>query len=275
MIFDTHCHYNLEPFFADWQTAWKTAQDHGVTASNVIGVNVETSQKAIEISQIDDRLQAIVGIHPSEFQTLVEENPGLKIAALQEKTEQQLQTLTTLANQSAIKGVGETGLDYYRLPDDAEQVGCIKTLQAEALVWHLELAHHQQVPVIIHVRDQEDEAYWDVLDLLKKYHRGSQPFILHCVSGPTEYIKAALELGAYLGIAGNSTYKTADHIRSLIKLAPPERLLLETDAPFLPPQPHRGQVCQPWMIAETAAYLHDELGLDLEQIYENSRQLFL
>jgi TatD DNase family protein len=87
-------------------------------------------------------------------------------------------------------------------------------------------------------------------------------------------LEAALEMGAYIGVAGNVTYKNADHIRSLVKTAPPDRILLETDAPFLPPHPHRGQVCQPWMIELTASYLQDELNLDLAAIYQTSCRLF-
>lgn len=274
MIFDTHCHYNLEPLYPDWATAWQAAQAQGVVQSAVIGTDLTTSKRAVELSLADSRLHAVIGFHPSEFQELVEKNPQTTLSDLQAKLQAQLQELTTLANQSAIKGIGETGLDYFRLPAAEEQIAIIKQLQQEAFIWHIELAYHQQVPLIIHVRDVGEAAYWDVLAILKKYHHGDQPFILHCISGPIEYLSQALELGAYIGIAGNSTYKKADHIRSLIKLTPKDRLLLETDAPYLPPEPHRGQVCQPGMIRITAEYLTEELGLDQTQLYQNSLGLF-
>jgi len=274
MIFDTHCHYNLEPLFADWQTAWQTAQNYGVIQTAVIGTDFQTSQQAIAMNKVDSRLHAVIGFHPSEFQELVKNNPTLSTATLTEKIQTQLQSLTTLANQSTIVSIGETGLDYFHLPEDPIQVALIKQLQIDAFIWQIELAHQQAVPLVIHVRDQSDEAYWEVIKILKQHHRGQQPFILHCISGPIEYLKAALELGAYVGMAGNSTYKKADQIRSLIKLTPSDRLLLETDAPFLPPEPYRGQVCQPWMITQTAAFLSEEFNLNQEELYQNSLALF-
>ena len=110
--------------------------------------------------------------------------------------------------------------------------------------------------------------------LLQKHKKSNLPFILHCASGSTEYIKKAVEMGGYVGIAGNVTYKNADAIREIVKATPADRLLLETDAPFLPPHPHRGKTCEPWMIELTAQYLQEHCSVSMEQVYKNTQHVF-
>lgn len=273
MIFDTHCHYNLPPLYGNWQEHWQKAQDHQVKQAIIVGTDLETSKVGLEIAQTDMALRASVGLHPSEYQELV----TLKQFSLSEVDSlvtEQMQTLNTLLSNPKTAAIGETGLDYYRLPTDKPLVETIKQAQLLGFEAHLKLAQSAQLPVIIHVRDQGEAAYYDVLETLKKFAPFSKPFILHCVSGPTEYIKAALELGAYLGIAGNMTYNSAEHLRNLVKLAPKDKLVLETDAPFLPPQEFRGKVCEPWMISLTAEFAADELALDLDQLYQNAETVF-
>lgn len=265
-IIDTHCHYNLEPLWPEWQKHWVSAQASGVTHSVVVGTNVTTSRQALEIAASEANLRVAVGIHPSEYQE------QLETPATFDNQQVSLTEIDTLASQAKVVAIGETGLDYFRLPDDQALQTQIKAAQQAAFEGHLVLAKKHDLPVIVHVRDVGEAAYWDVLALLKK-HSLTQPFILHCVSGPIEYVKQALDLGAYLGLAGNLTYKTADHLRSIAKIAPADRLLLETDAPFLPPVPHRGQTCEPWMIAKTALFLQTELGLNLDQLHANSQFL--
>jgi TatD DNase family protein len=274
MIFDTHCHDNLEPLFHTWPNAWGMARKNGVNQAAVIGTSVGTSLRAVNLSQLDPRLHPVIGIHPSEWQELVELHPGWTKSQFEAYADAEFRSLKRMFNKFRIYGVGETGLDYYRLPKKTSHIAKVKKLQTASFIWQLQAASEQQLPIIIHVRDVDETAYWETLSLLKAHYRSPRPFILHCVSGPVEYVKEALEMGAYLGIAGNVTYKNADHIRSLIKLAPPDRLLLETDAPYLPPVPHRGEDCEPWMIHITAEYVAEELGLDLDQIYQNSLQIF-
>lgn len=268
MIFDSHCHYNLEPLLTNWQSHWHQAQQKGVTNCLVIGVNLESSEAAVRIAATEPRLWAAVGIHPSEWQ----EHPQLDLATC-------MTALQKLVTQSKVVAIGETGLDYYWLKNNNPQV---KKLQQASVTAHLELAAKAQLPTILHVRDQEipetetpGNAYWDMLAILAQHKTETQNVILHCVSGPVNYLQQALQLGAYIGVAGNVTYKNADQLRTLVKMTPSEKLLLETDAPFLPPQDHRGKTCEPWMIAETAEYLQSNLGIDLERVYQNAIKLFL
>jgi TatD DNase family protein len=245
----------------------------------VIGTNYKTSQQAIEIAEADKNLFAAIGFHPSEYiepAIIAFKNARDVSRAVNDTTEDMsldMDDLTTLSSDKII-AIGETGLDYFRLDAyNKEQNHVIKHTQHEALRKHIQLARSRQLPLILHVRDQAEDAYWDVLNLLDQEEYDGQ-FILHCVSGPLAYIKQAIEMGAYISIAGNVTYSSAHRIREIARLTPPDRILLETDAPFLPPVPHRGKPCDPWMIELTAQYLEEELSIDLEQCYENTLQLF-
>lgn len=210
-----------------------------------------------------DQLYAAVGIHPTDVSAEVIGQLAENIARLAD----------LITHHPKVIAIGETGLDYYWLEDNEQKPDLIAQQQA-AFRAQIRLANQTKLPLIIHARDTGETAYWDILELLTAEYEFHRPFILHCVSGPITYIKAALELGAYIGMAGNMTYPNAEYLRDLARLAPTERLLLETDAPFLPPQPYRGKICEPWMIRDTADFVAEELQLDLDQIYTQSRELF-
>lgn len=262
MIIDTHCHYNLDPLFENWQTHWQKAQEHGVKKAVIVGTDLESCQRALDIAKQDDNLFVAIGIHPNEC-----EMNDFDVAKLEPFFAQE-----TLQK---IVAIGETGLDYFRLPDSPEdsQRQYSITNQQNAFRAHIQLSQKYKLPLIIHVRDKTEQAYWDVLKILRE-SRYSQKFILHCISGPLAYVQQAVEMGAYIGMAGNVTYKNSEHIRDIIRSVSPERLLLETDAPFLPPQEFRGKTCEPWMIAETAEFVEEELGIPAEACTHNASMLF-
>lgn len=253
-IIDTHCHYNLDPLWPQWRAHWEKARAMGVGASWIPGTSLATSHRAVSIAAEDERLFAWVGIHPAD-------------GGLGEDRESSLAELaaTITADRQrprpVIIGIGEIGLDYFRLEAADRHT---RALQREWFVAQLELARRFSLPVMLHVRDQStpesptpDNAYWDMVALLEHW---SLPFSLHCVSGPQAYVRTLVARGAYCGFDGNITYPKAESIRDLYRLTPPERRLLETDAPYLPPQGHRGAVCEPWMIAETAAWVRSHLA---------------
>lgn len=275
MIIDTHCHYNLEPLASEWQRHWQEAQAKGVHKSIVIGTSVETSQTALEIANVEPNLFATIGIHPNEW----EESGQADVT----KTITQLADLITNPTQQKILAIGETGLDYFRQDKTSPEFQTVKAIQVAALYQQLKLALANDVPVILHVRDKElpetptpDNAYWDVVATVAEFVSSHQPIraILHCVSGPTNYLQTMLELGAYVGVAGNVTYKSAEQIRALALATPKDKLLLETDAPYLPPQTYRGQTCEPWMITETAEYLTKLTNTTHDQLMANTYRLF-
>lgn len=258
MIFDTHCHYNLSPLYENWQQHWQKAQKHGVTKSIVPGTNIETSRRAVEIAKQDKNLYAAIGIHPNEYD-------HISATDLPTTIYQNIASLSMMLDDKNVIGIGETGLDYYRLKE-AERELAIHN-QQEAFKIHVQLANEFKKILIIHARDRggeknkNNQAYFDILEIIQNDYQHKKPFILHCISGPKTYIEKMLELGAYIGIGGNITYLNANDLREIIKIVPEDRLLLETDAPYLPPQKFRGQTCEPWMISETAGYLRDKLNL--------------
>ncbi len=249
-IIDTHCHYNLEPFYPNWQPYWQEALAHGVKKTIIASTNELTSQRAVEIAQSDDQLFALVGVHPSE----VGRPDDVK----------DLSWISDLLSQPSVIGIGEIGLDYYWLKPEEKEY----QIQAQKKMFHdqLVLAHEHGGWLSLHIRDTQEpsefvegNAYWDAYAMMKEFDWSHQPFVLHCFSGSNEYVQAMLSLGAYVGVDGNITYPNAHSLRTLLLEVPVERILLETDAPYLAPQAFRGQRCQPWMIAETAKFLADFL----------------
>jgi TatD DNase family protein len=264
-IVDTHCHYNLSPIFANWQQHWQAAQARGVVAAWIPGTSVESSKLSLAIAQKEPALWSLVGIHPGE----VAENLGIDL----KKTLDQLEALIILDRKSAmpkIIGIGEIGLDYFRLEEVTQQR--VRDIQKSLCSSLLSLAKKYDLLVSLHVRDQkvpleptEHNAYWDMLTLVREAAL-TTPFILHCSSGPLSYIAKALEMGAYVSFAGNVTYPNAQPLRDIWNMTPPERRLIETDVPFLPPQGFRGKTCEPWMIAETAAWLNTNLPQPVKMV---------
>jgi TatD DNase family protein len=278
-IFDTHCHYNLEPLYSGkaeffnesktneiaqltWLDHWQQAQEAGVAASLVAGTDLASSKRAIKIAQQDKLLFASVGLNPVDFEC--DKKSGLVDA---------MDKISPLAEKKEVVAIGEAGLDYYRL-DKSSQNSQLKKLQKEIFINHIHLANSVKKPLIIHARDSADEAYFEIIELLKNHYQFHKPFVLHCVSGPKEYIKQALKMGAYISFAGNITYPNAQDLQSLLPLIPKEKLMIETDAPFLPPQEKRGRVNQPKYILHTAKYLQKQHQVDLQQIYRNSLSFF-
>jgi TatD DNase family protein len=276
MLFDTHCHYNLSPLKEHWKDHWRRAQNYGITGSIVVGTDYETSRSACAIAQAEPALFAAVGTHPENYHALVSQ--WLQGSWNEEREFdgvilQDVEQAKLLIDEQVV-AIGEVGLDYYRLPESGKERSMTIALQQESFAAHLELAIENSLPSIVHIRDHSASAYFDALDILRDRSQADSAIILHCISGPPEYLKEALELGVYVGVAANCTYPKAEHIRSLVSIVPPERLLLETDAPYLPPQEFRGKTCEPWMISQTAQFLEAELNIDLAQCYQNSLAAF-
>ncbi|MCC6711629.1 MAG: TatD family hydrolase [Candidatus Pacebacteria bacterium] len=276
-VIDTHCHYNMEPLYSGkkshfrlnddepilsmtWQQHWHNAQQKEVGGGVVVGANMESSLKAVEIASLEPKLIAAIGIHPHEAEA--------KPLAEYE------QFLTKLLPNNNIKAIGETGLDYFRLNKNTSEFHQTKQAQHQLFALQIKLAKQQQLPLIIHVRDDQELAYWETLDILKQHHDADLKFVLHCVSGPTKYVEEALTLGAYLGFDGNISYKNTDDLKKILKATPQDKILIETDAPYLPPQGYRGQICEPWMVTEVAKFITENFEVDLDQVLTNTKKFF-
>lgn len=282
-IIDTHCHYNLEPLYSGqafcfkikdedpilqkgWQNHWQKAQERGVVKSIVVGPGIKSSQKAIKIAAAEKNLYAAVGIHPERAN---------KIDDIDEALEQ----LSNLAKHQKVVAIGETGLDcFYLNSEDSAEVAETKRKQKKLFIGQINLAKQLNLPLILHVRDKTEEAYLETLEIIEQYWQFNNSLIFHCVSGPLNYIQKALQMkNSYFGFDGNLTFKKADDIRtifSLVQKTDSKKILLETDSPYLAPEPHRGKICEPHMIVEIAQYAQDKLGADLAEIYQNSLNAF-
>ena len=260
LIFDTHCHYNLKPLVTNWKSHWQQAQNKGIKKTLIPGASLKSSQKAIELANQDQNLLASVAIHPEEINSFQTEDFDKR---------------TQLATQNKIAAIGETGLGYFYLKAADKQTK-IKQ-QQELFKKHIDLANQLELPLIVHVRDKTDsnQAYTETLDLIKDlFNWQEQSFILHCVSGSLIYIQQASKMNAFISLAGNVTYPSAGQLRKIAQHVPTDRLLVETDAPFLAPQEFRGKTNLPWMITSTVQFLNNQLSIDPEQLWLNAHQVF-
>lgn len=295
---DTHCHYNLEPLLSgkpshfrikpgdpilsgNWREHFATARHHGVLGGVVVGADLENSKKAVELHQLEPRLLASIGLHPDIVDTkaaeFLKQNPHTTAEALQDylftTTDQLFSELEALAHTSEIVALGETGCDYYYFESDQSINQVLRATQIRLFQQQLSLASSLNVPVIVHTRDKGEQAYHDALAQLI-HAKLSQPFVLHCVSGPLGYVDQALAEGAYLGFDGNLSYKNAQSLHQILQITPANRVLIETDAPYLPPVPYRGQICEPWMVVNVAEHVCASKNIDETQLLDNTVRFF-
>lgn len=275
MLIDTHCHLNFEAFAKDWQTAVKKAKEVGVGKMILVGTDINSCLKAVEMIKETDELYAAVGFHPHHVKALL----GLSYARVQicQITDQ----LKKLAKGKKVVAIGECGLDYhtYKQTKYVEALRVItpevKNLQKQLFGMQIQLAKELKLAMIIHSR----EAHLDTLDTLDhfckndgKYPRG----VFHCISGNLKELKLILEKGFYVGIDGNVTY--SQEVQILAKAIPLNRLLLETDSPWLTPKPHRQARNQPAnvkIIAQFMAKLTKKSIAEIEkQTTKNAEDLF-
>lgn len=251
-LFDSHCHLNDAKLAADITAVLARAAAAGVNNMAVIGCNLRDSLFAVHLAEKYPQLIAAVGYHPSDSHELNEE-----IFA----------ELAELAASSQVKAIGEIGLDYYWDETPRE-------VQRQWFVRQIHLAKELHKPIIIHDR----EAHGDLFNIVREENAGEYGGIMHCFSGSWELAKEALRRNFYISIAGPVTYKNAKALPEVVKNCPIDRLLIETDSPYLSPEPHRGQTNEPanvFYVAEKIAALR---GIPVEELAEqtsaNARRLF-
>ncbi|MDP3998610.1 MAG: TatD family hydrolase [bacterium] len=260
-LIDTHAHLNFEAFKDDFEGAVGRAQVEGVEKIINVGANLDSSQKAAEIAQKFDGCFASVGIHPHHAE---DHNP-----------EDSIKTLEKLAKSPKVVAIGECGLDYH--PYENGGIADPKK-QKELFTTHLELAEKLNLPLILHCRDAHD----DILRIIKPYVMRYTPSairgVFHCFSGDQEFLASVLKMGFYVGFDGNITYRNVRGLRELVKTAPLERIILETDSPYLPPEPFRGLRNEPKnvkIIAGAVAEIKTLPFVDVaRKTTQNARRLF-
>lgn len=279
MLVDTHAHLDFPEFAGDVEALLRRARDAGVSKIIAIGTTLQSSRNAIHLAERYSEIYAVVGIHPT---------------SVSEERADFLSELGQLADQPKVVAIGETGLDYHHLPsslrkqeisetafgasstetiesdlhDDAEMAS-----QSVAFEQHLELAATKSKNVVIHQRD----AWADTIKILRPYSPHVHG-VFHCFNGSLEEAQEAVELGHYISFTGIVTFKNAGSLRRTAASLPIDRIMVETDAPYLSPIPYRGKRCEPAFVRETALAIAEVRHLTLEsfsaQTTKNAERFF-
>ncbi|MEQ8745334.1 TatD family hydrolase [Pyruvatibacter sp.] len=241
MLVDSHCHLDYPGLAEDLDGVVARAGAAGVQRMLTICVKLSEFERVHAVAKRFDNVWCTVGVHPHE----ADSETGVTAQRIVEATQ-----------APEVVGIGETGLDYFydNAPRD-EQRTCFLA--------HIDAARQTQLPLIIHARDADD----DMAEILEAEHaKGAFPFLLHCFSSGPELAQRAVAIGGYVSLSGIITFKKADDIRETVKALPLERLLVETDAPYLAPVPHRGKTNEPAFTAHTAARLAEIKGVTPDEI---------
>ncbi|NPV48987.1 MAG: TatD family hydrolase [Armatimonadetes bacterium] len=241
-LIDSHAHLNDPRFAPDRPAVLERARLAGVTGIINVGYDLPSSRLAAEMAEREPDCWAVVGVHPHD-------------AAL--VNDSVLADLRNMAQGSKVVGIGESGLDYFRNLAPPE-------VQQQVFARFIHLAADLDLPLVVHCRDAQD----DVLRLLDEHATGEQRVIMHCFAGGLSFARACVDRGYWLGLAGTLTYPKAHGLREVAATVPPDRLLVETDCPWLPPQGHRGQRNEPAYVAEVAERLAVVRGLTIQAVGE-------
>ncbi len=254
---DTHCHLDYNKFDPDRAAVLARAQATGLIRILVPGLDQRSSRDAVRLAESSPLIYAAVGFHPTD---------------LEEFSEQTFEEVKALASHSKVVAVGEIGIDYYWVKEEDQRL-----FQQEVLKKQLTFARSVEKPVVIHMREENDawfgKASVDLLNILTEWHNdlrkqnhplAEKPGVMHSFNGSLETAQKALELNFYIGVTGPVTYKNAEEKRQIIHQLPLERILIETDAPFLSPVPHRGKRNEPAFVA----YIADKIA----EIHKTTRE---
>ena len=244
MAVDSHCHLDYEQFDADRDQMMQRAADAGIDYMMTISVELSKTKNVVAIAENAPNIFATAGIHPHEADHAPED------------TEAQLREWV---KHPKVVGIGETGLDYYYGHSEKQkQIDCFKT--------HIKVAQDTGLPVIVHTRDAEE----DTVNILKEMKAIKDfPFLIHCFSGTDYLAQECLKLGGYISISGIVTFKKAQELRDVVRNVPNDRLMVETDAPYLAPLPHRGKRNEPSFTRHTlekVAEIKEQPVNDMDQI---------
>lgn len=241
MLIDSHCHLEYKGLVEDRDGVLSRARAAGVG----VFLNISTRQSewdhVVGTAEREPDVFASVGIHPHE----ADAHQDLGRAALLEATQ-----------HPKVIAIGETGLDYYY---DKSDRGAQKSL----FRMHINVARETQLPIIIHTRDAEEDTH---AILAEEMGKGAFPALIHCFTASADFAEKVLALGLTISLSGIVTFKNARDLQEVAKIIPGDRLLVETDSPFLAPVPHRGRVCEPAYVADTAAFVADLRNVDVDHL---------
>ena len=248
-LIDSHCHLNYEGLVERQPEVLENARQAGVTGFLNISTRQREWDQIIAVAVREPDVWASVGVHPHE----ADAHPDLGAAALAEA-----------ADHPRVIAIGECGLDYYYDKSD-------RAAQRERFQAHIEAARQTGLPLVIHTREAEQDTSEVLSNAVKE---GSVTGVLHCFTGSAELARKGLDLGFYVSLSGIVTFKNAAHLQATAKWLPADRMLVETDSPFLAPVPHRGQKCEPAFVADTARFVAELRGEDADELAETTTANF-
>ena len=243
MLVDSHCHLNFSQLQADLLNFLSAMKQNQVLFALCVSTNLKNIEEVVNLANLYPNLFASVGVHPDEDLTPEDEKYLIKDFLLK-----------YIANHKVV-AIGETGLDYY-------QTTVNKSIQHERFILQIEVAKISELPLIIHTRNSVE----DTLTLIKDNNAMSVGGVMHCFTESLEYAKKFLDLGFYISISGIVTFKNAKLVQQVASYVPIDRLLIETDSPFLAPEPYRGKLNHPALLKYTAQYIADLRQIKLEDL---------
>jgi TatD DNase family protein len=241
MLVDSHCHLNYPKLVERQGEVLAAARAAGVTTMLNISTRENEWGDIIATAERETDVWATVGIHPHEADQHTDVDTAKLVAA---------------ARHPRVIGIGETGLDYYYDHSDRAQ-------QQRSFRAHIVAARETGLPLIIHTRDAEEDTHAILADEMGK---GAFPALIHCFTASQDFADKALALGLSISISGIVTFKNANDLQAVAATVPSDRLLVETDSPFLAPVPHRGKACEPAFVVDTARFLADLRGVPVEEL---------
>jgi TatD DNase family protein len=249
MLVDSHCHLDFPEFAPELEAVVARARAAGVKTCVSIGTTLEKFPQVLAVAERFENIWCSVGVHPHEAEPELLDGPAPLIAR---------------AHHPKVVAIGETGLDYYYNHSPREpQVANFRA--------HIAAARELKLPVIVHTRNADPETVEILRDEMEK---GAFTGLIHCFTGTQMLADAALDLGLFISVSGIATFKKSDELRAVLKTVPLDRLLVETDAPYLAPMPYRGKRNEPAFVANTAAMLAELKGVTGEQLADATTDNF-
>lgn len=245
-LIDTHCHLAFEQYAGNIEAVLERSKAAGVTGWVTIGTNTQENRKAVELAGRFENMYATAGIHPHYAKDV---------------TADDFAELKRLAQNQKVVAIGETGLDFHYNPDKSGQ-----TDQKRVFVEQLELARQMNLPVVVHSRD----AFDDTIEILDRFGEGVKRVVFHCFGGSAEQARIVIEKGFYVSFTGAVTFKNAENLRQVAALVPLGRLMVETDCPYMSPEPMRKQkINEPALMIHTVRRLAELKEMDLADFVDS------
>lgn len=249
MLIDSHCHLEYKGLVEDQQGVLARARAAGIGGFLSISTRQREWAQVITTAEREADVWASVGIHPHEADTHSDMGEGALLEA---------------ATHPKVIAIGETGLDYHYDHSDRET-------QKNLFRRHISVARQTGLPLIVHTREAEDDTHAIMAEEMEK---GAYPALIHCFTASADFARKMLDLGVTISLSGIVTFKNAKDLQAIASELPEDRILVETDAPFLAPVPHRGQVCEPAFTADTARFIANLRGTSAEALAEATTRNF-